>query len=75
MTKHINAAARRPRDDTARANVDIQQSLEAKGLVFNKVDSAPFRKILRTSGFYNQMRERFGPEAWRLLTQYAGDIA
>lgn len=75
MTKHINAAARLQRDDTARANVDIQQALEAKGLVFNKVNSEPFRKILRTSGFYSQVRERFGPEAWGLLTQYAGDIA
>ena len=75
MAKHINAAAKKQRDDIARANVDLQKQLEGKGLVFNTVDSTPFRQILRNSGFYTQAKEKFGPEAWALLQQYAGDIA
>ena len=75
MAKHINAAAKKQRDDIARANVDLQKQLEVKGLVFNTVDSTPFRQILRSSGFYTQAKEKFGPEAWALLQQYAGDIA
>jgi tripartite ATP-independent transporter DctP family solute receptor len=75
IAKHINAAARKQRDDIARANVDLQKALEGKGLVFNKVDTAAFRQALRSAGFYTQAKERFDKEAWALLTQYAGDIA
>lgn len=72
--KHVNAAAKKQREDIARANVDLQKLLESKGITFNKVDTAPFRQALRNAGFYNQARERFDKEAWALLTQYAGDI-
>lgn len=75
MQKHFNAAARKQRDDIARANIDLQKALEAKGLVFNAVDTKAFRQILSSAGFYAQARERFGPEAWGLLQRYAGDIA
>ena len=74
IAKHINAAAKKQRDDIARANVDLQKALEGKGLTFNKVDTAPFRQALRTAGFYTQARERFDKDAWALLTQYTGDI-
>jgi tripartite ATP-independent transporter DctP family solute receptor len=75
IARHINAAARKQRQDIARANVDLQKTLEGKGLVFNTVDAAAFRKALRTSGFYEQARERFDKDAWALLTQHATDIA
>lgn len=74
MMKHFNAAAKKQRDDIARANVDLQKSLESKGLVFNAVDSAPFQKVLRDAGFYGQWKEKFGADAWALLQKYAGDI-
>ena len=75
MQKHFNAAAKLQRDDIVRANVDLQKQLEAKGLVFNKVDSAAFRALLTKGGFYTQAKERFGPDAWAMLKQYAGDMA
>lgn len=74
IAKHVNAAARKQRDDIARANVDLQKTLESKGLVFNRVDNAAFREALARSGFYAQARERFDKDAWALLTQYAGNI-
>jgi len=74
IARHINAAARKQRDDIARANIDLQKTLESKGLAFNKVDNAAFREALARSGFYAQARERFDKEAWALLTQYAGNI-
>jgi tripartite ATP-independent transporter DctP family solute receptor len=74
MQKHINAAARRQRDDIVRANVDLQQALEGKGLQFNKVEPGPFQALLKTNGFYKNAREKFGPEAWALLQKYTGDI-
>ena len=75
VTKHINVAARKQRDDIARANIDLQKQLTAKGLTFNTVDTAPFRRVLSSAGFYTQAKEKFGPEAWGLLQQYAGEIA
>ncbi len=75
IAKHVNAAGLKQRDDIARANVDLQKRLEAKGLVFNTTDTPAFRQVLRNAGFYTQVREKFGPEAWALLKQYAGDIA
>ncbi|WP_249931195.1 TRAP transporter substrate-binding protein [Ramlibacter sp. 2FC] len=75
MAKHINAAARKQRDDIARANVDLQKQLEAKGLVFNQVDTAAFRQALAGSGFYAQVKERFGADAWSLLQPFTGNPA
>ena len=75
ITKHMNAAARKQRDDIARANVDLQKLLEGKGLVFNTVDNTAFRRVLSSGGFYTQAKEKFGAEAWGLLQQYAGEIA
>jgi len=74
ITKHVNAAAKKQRDDIAKANTDLQKALEGKGLTFNKVDTAPFRQALVAAGFYKGARDRFDKEAWTLLTQYAGDI-
>ena len=74
MQKHINAAARKQRDDIVHANVDLQKALEAKGLQFNTVEPAPFQALLKTNGFYRSARQRFGNEAWALLQKYTGDI-
>ena len=75
VAKHINAAAKLQRDDIARANIDLQKQLEGKGLAFNTVDGPAFRRVLSSAGFYSQAKEKFGPEAWALLQQYAGEIA
>ena len=74
MQKHLNAAALKQRDDIAKANVDLQKSLESKGLKFNKVDGTPFREKLKTAGFYKQAKDKFGAGAWGLLQKYTGDI-
>lgn len=75
MAKHFNAAARKQRDDIAKANLDLQKALEAKGLVFNKTDGTAFREALRNAGFYTQARERFGADAWALLAKHATGLA
>lgn len=75
VAKHVNAAAKKQRDDIAKANVDLQKALEARGMVFNKVDGAAFREALRASGFYKQARERFDKDAWALLAPFVGDVA
>src|SRR4029079_15529289 len=49
ITKHVNAAANKQREDIAKSNAELQKLLEAKGLTFNKVDTAPFRQVLRSA--------------------------
>ena len=75
IAKHINAAARQQRDDIARSNVDLQKQLEKAGMVFNTVDNAAFRQALHNAGFYAQVKEKFGPEAWSLLQPFTGPVA
>lgn len=74
VAKHINAAAKKQREDIGKANVDLQKALEGKGLTFNKVDTTAFRAALQNAGFYKEARARFDKEAWALLAQYTGDI-
>ncbi|CAG9181119.1 TRAP transporter substrate-binding protein [Cupriavidus pinatubonensis] len=75
IAKHVNTAGRKQRDDIARANVDLQKKLQAAGMVFNTVDNKPFREVLRKAGFYAQVKEKFGHEAWSLLQPFTGPIA
>ena len=50
------------------------KALEAKGLVFNAPDLAPFKAALAKTDFYKKARAKFGDEGWSLLQKYAGDI-
>ena len=75
VARHINAAAKKQREDIAKLNVDLQKTLEGKGLAFNTVDTNAFRKALQDAGFYKEARDRFDKEAWALLTQYTGNFA
>ena len=74
LQKHFNAAARKQRDDIARANADLQDALRAKGLTFNRTDASAFRQALAKTSFYKDWRGKFGEESWSLLRKHAGDI-
>jgi hypothetical protein len=49
-----------------------RQNLTSKGMVFNTVDTAPFRAVLARSGFYSDMKKIAGDKAWALLEGYVG---
>ena len=70
----INKNALAERDEIARQNTSLKSDLAAKGLVFNDVDSAPFRETLSKSGFYNEWKSKFGEAAWALLEQATGKL-
>jgi tripartite ATP-independent transporter DctP family solute receptor len=74
LQKHFNAAARKQRDDIVQANVELQKTLEAKGLTFNTTDASAFQGALAKTSFYKDSKSRFGDEAWGLLQKYAGTI-
>jgi TRAP-type transport system periplasmic protein len=48
--------------------------MQAAGVVFNKVDTKPFRDALRAGGFYADWKTKFGGEAWALLEKSVGQL-
>lgn len=75
ITRNINAAALKEREDMRKLNVDVQAKLEAAGLKFSPVDIAPFRDRLRQAGYYAEWRQKMGDEAWAALEKYTGRLA
>jgi tripartite ATP-independent transporter DctP family solute receptor len=74
ISRHINAAALKEREDMRRLNTDVRAKLEAAGLKFNAVDIAPFRDKLKQAGYYAEWRGKMGAEAWSALEKYTGAL-
>jgi len=74
ITRHVNQAALKEREDMHRLNTDVQAKLEAAGLKFNAVDIAPFRDKLKQAGYYAEWRQKMGDEAWSALEKYTGRL-
>jgi TRAP-type transport system periplasmic protein len=70
IERNVARAVRLQRQDQEEANGRLRAELTKRGLIFNDVDQAPFRKTL--SGFYAKWKERLGSRCWRLLEQSAG---
>src|SRR5262249_11005860 len=60
------------RDDVEQVNVAGAEELARRGMQVNTADTASFR--VRLDDFYKSWREKAGPERWRLLESYAGEI-
>jgi tripartite ATP-independent transporter DctP family solute receptor len=75
MTRHINNAAIKQRDDIRRLNNSVEVELKTKGMIFNTPDSASFRNALTKAGFYTEWKGKFGAPAWAVLEKYAGKLA
>ena len=74
ISRNINAAALKEREDMRKLNADVQAKLEAAGLKFNPVDIAPFRERLKQAGYYAEWRQKMGAEAWSALEKYTGPL-
>src|SRR6201990_2756381 len=75
VAKNINAAAVKERADTEKLNATVKDELAGKGLVFNQPDVAPFRDKLRSAGFYNEWKGKYGEQAWSLLEKAVGKLS
>ncbi len=75
VSRNLNAAALRDREDIAKLNTSLVDTLKAKGMVLNSPDPASFRAALKAAGFYSEWKEKFGAEAWGLLEKYTGTLA
>jgi len=74
LSKNLNAAALKQREDIAKLNTDAQAQLTKLGVTFNKPDPAPFRDLLKSSGFYTEWKSKYGDEAWSKLEKYSGKL-
>jgi TRAP-type transport system periplasmic protein len=74
VAKNINAAGMKEREDVAKLNANLRKDLEAKGMVFNELQIAPFRDKLKQAGFYSEWKANYGDEAWALLETSAGKL-
>jgi TRAP-type transport system periplasmic protein len=74
LSKNLNAAALKERADVAKLNADAQAELTKLGVIFNKPDQAPFRDLLKSSGFYAEWKAKYGDEAWAKLEKYSGKL-
>ena len=71
----FDRAAMDQRADIAKLSVTLRETLTGKGLVFNDVDTAPFRAKLAKTTFYADWKTKYGEEAWGLLEQTTGKLA
>jgi tripartite ATP-independent transporter DctP family solute receptor len=74
ITRHVDEAVTKQRDDIRRLNNSLEGQLKAKGLIFNYPDTASFRAALSKAGFYKEWRAKFGEEAMAKLEKYSGKL-
>jgi len=74
VARNINAAGEKQRADVRKLNDTLEKELQAKGMVFNKVDTEAFRAALRKAGFYDEWHKKFGDDAWKILEKYTGKL-
>lgn len=74
VTRNVNAAGLKQRDDVKRLNDSLQADLKGKGMSFNNTDAEGFRTKLRAAGFYADWHKKFGDEAWAILEKYTGKL-
>jgi len=74
ITRQVNAAAQKQRDDVKKLNDGLMGELKGKGMAFNTTDAEVFRAKLRAAGFYAEWHKKFGDEAWNLLEKYTGKL-
>jgi tripartite ATP-independent transporter DctP family solute receptor len=69
IERNVTKYVRLQRRDQAQMNETARGTLARRGLVFNDVESAPFRA--RLSGVYDAWQARLGTKCWRLLEESA----
>ena len=70
IERQLARFVRLQRQDQEAANGRLRAELTKRGLAFNDVDQAPFRRAL--SGFYGKWKERLGTKCWGLLESSIG---
>jgi tripartite ATP-independent transporter DctP family solute receptor len=75
VMRNINRAAHEEREDVRQLNQSMQGELIRRGMVFNQTDTEKFRATLRSTGFYADWKQKYGPQAWAALEKQVGSLS
>jgi len=71
----FNASALAEREDLAKMNNTVANTLKGKGMQFVETDATAFRGVLKKAGFYEEWKGKFGAEAWGALEKAVGTLS
>ncbi len=71
----FNASAIAEREDLAKMNQGVAETLKGKGLQFVDTDAQAFRGALKKAGFYDEWKGKFGADAWGTLEKAVGSLS
>jgi len=72
IEKRLNEAGLAQRNDIASLEKSYRETMTKADIQFNDVDAASFRNKLTASGYYVDVRRKFGEEAFKLLEDAVG---
>jgi tripartite ATP-independent transporter DctP family solute receptor len=52
----------------------IEATLGARGLVFNRPSTEPFRQVIQSAGLYAQWRDAYDHDGWKILEKAVGKL-
>lgn len=74
IRRHLDQAVIKQQQDFAHKDRELEGTLTAKGLRFNRPEREQFRTALVRTGYYAEWKAKFGPEAWADLETYTGPL-
>ena len=74
VQRNVTKFVKEQRDNVRKVNRELEARLASRGMIFNAVDNAGFRRHLG-AGFYQRWKTEFGPTAWSLLEAEVGKPA
>lgn len=75
IQREMGAATLAARNDNVNLNRSVRDKLTRRGMVFNDVDKASFKKKLSEAKYYERWKAEFGDKAWNALEKYANKLA
>ncbi|MEO7040142.1 MAG: TRAP transporter substrate-binding protein [Candidatus Elarobacter sp.] len=75
IQREMSTATLAARNDNVNLNRSVRDKLTRRGMVFNDVDKATFKKKLSETKYYERWKAEFGPKAWDALEKYANKLA
>ncbi|MGY2680712.1 hypothetical protein [Pseudomonas tolaasii] len=75
VSKRINTAVLAQRDDLAKLQGTIRDTLKQQGLELVESPPEPFRQRLQSGNYHSDWHEKFGDAGWSILEKYAGKLA
>jgi TRAP-type transport system periplasmic protein len=74
VSEAFNTTADAQRTANAAEDSSLVSKLKSQGLVFNTVDTAPFKEQLVKAGYYKEWKGKFGDKLWSALEKYTGTL-